>query len=58
MKEYEIDEIDRKIMNLLRENARMPIKKSLNMSFCHRRLYQHVSQIWKSMDISPDTMPS
>ena len=27
MKEYEIDEIDRKIMNLLRENARMPIKE-------------------------------
>ena len=27
MKEYEIDEIDRKIMNLIRENARMPIKE-------------------------------
>ena len=27
MKIYEIDEIDRKIMNLLRENARMPIKE-------------------------------
>ncbi len=27
MKQYEIDEIDRKIINLLREDARMPIKE-------------------------------
>lgn len=42
-----MDDIDRKILKLLQENARMSLKTIAEKPFCHLRLFLQGSKNWK-----------
>lgn len=42
-----MDDIDRKILKLLQENARMSLKTLQKKPFCHLRLFLQGSKNWK-----------
>ena len=42
-----MDDIDRKILKLLQENARMSLKTIAEKTFCHLRLFLQGSKNWK-----------